>query len=101
MLARERVNVFPLCRCVVDEIFVSQESGHRSGVQDRRSGLHMLDASLGDIEIAVQVRLHGVIDVLLGQLLDPAQINTFARPLRLSTHSAFALAVGAASLMIR
>ena len=61
----------------------------------------MLDASLGDIEIAVQVRLHGVIDVLLGQLLDPAQINTFARPLRLSTHSAFALAVGAASLMIR
>ena len=54
---------------VVDEILVSQEAGNRSGVYDRRSGLHMLDASLGHIEIAIQIGLYGVIEMLLAKLL--------------------------------
>src|ERR1700704_5310081 len=60
---------------VVDEIFVSQEPGNRSGVQDRRSGLHMLDASLGHIEIAVQIGLNGVIEMLLGEILESGRMN--------------------------
>ena len=39
----------------------------------------MLDASLGHIEIAVQIRLHGVIEMFLGKVLEPRRVNLKCR----------------------
>ena len=59
----------PLVNRVVEQILVAEEAGDRAGHDDGTAVLHFRNRGLRHVEITVEVRLEGAVEVLFRQVL--------------------------------
>jgi len=55
---------------IVEEVFVSEESGHRAGHDNGASGLRVRHGSLGHVKITMQVRLQRSVEMGFGYVFE-------------------------------